>query len=281
MALVRKTATLKEEISNRLSEIVVEKIESLYKKHSGDVLITAMFNALLTNGRIFDNQCLEHFARVREFDPNNLLDISADMKQGKALFGFCNEKGGFSRMLGDVDVRVTTNRMKYPQVKKKQALMGFSADKIHFIVGHGEYSNPGMQVAFNFTVDEMPGLQTVNSITSMNSSFNNSGTYPLIHVEQFLPDEQKALGDLELFRTKVEGSVRRMEAVRVYVLKTLWPVCSSLNGMAKHFPGILEYVKDDTLKRFHKNAPRNATLDPSLMPDANVLAATAEVKLKR
>jgi len=284
MALVRKTAKLKDEIVNRLSTITAEKINILYKKHKVDVSITTMFNLLLQNGRIYDPKCLEHYAGMLDSASSNALAITARPVKGKVNFSLCSEKGQALNGLAQIDLCLTSGVKRLPQIKAETVLMGFHTDMIHFVFGQGRFGDFGPHVAFNFfdSDNELEGVQTRNTIASAENSFKNClGRYPKISVEQFEPAETKALEELEMFRIKVDSSVRRIEAVRTYVMGKLWPVCSSLNGMVKHFPGILEYVSDDTLKRFQKNAPRNATVDPALVPDANVLAATAEVKLKR
>ena len=284
MALVRKTAKLKDEIVNRLSTITAEKIDTLYRKHKADVSITTMFSLLLKNGRIYDPQCLEHYAGMLNSSSARTLNITSKPLKGKVNFSLCSEKGMALNGLAEIDLCLTSGVVNLPTIKAETVLMGFQTDMIHFIFGQGRFGDFGPHIGFNFfdSDQEIAGVQTRNTIASAENSFKNClGRYPRLDIEQFQPEETVALEELEMFRLKVEGSVRRIEAVRTYVMGKLWPVCSSLNGMAKHFPGILEYVSDETLKRFQKNAPRNATIDPALVPDASVLAATAEVKLKR
>jgi hypothetical protein len=70
------------------------------------------------------------------------------------------------------------------------------------------------------------------------------------------------------------------QKTREYIFGTLWPRIRSLNAAVKHFPGITEYIGEETKERLYRKTERNVTPgEDYLAPPQEVMVATAKHKL--
>ena len=77
-----------------------------------------------------------------------------------------------------------------------------------------------------------------------------------------------------------ETEYMQTHKTREYIFKTLWPSIRSLNAAVKHFPGITEYIGEETKERLYRRTERNVTPgEDHLAPPQEVMVATAKHKL--
>jgi len=283
MALVRKTEKLKLEINDSLDTLTKAKIASQLQTSGVQTSMSELAESLVNNGHVYDLRCLEHFQKMKQHDSTGYLDLDRNLDTIKAGFNLVNQEGKQIKTLACEIFKFTTGSIVLPRLKQRSPLLALEFPMIQILIGKGHLTDLELVTQFSFSVnDENEEIQVENAIGKLFPLFRQVAgiRQPLDH-EKLDSRELRLIAEMEAFRVKTQKAVQRLHAVRTYIMGTLWNACSSLNAMTKPFPGILEYLSDETVARYHKNAPRNASLDPTLMPDAAVLAATAEAKLKR
>jgi hypothetical protein len=285
MALVRKTETLKSEIGRQLDEIVSDKVSKQIATlnlagHAEQLLIEAF-----SSGQTIPVEVQEHLRKAQELDENNSLDIGMKLLEADFRVALVSSRTSTSPRNTPVinsffhrQIKFPGEAFKFVTTKPKQIMAYFHRDFVHVFIGNTNHStNFEMKIHLLAAGTDQTADNPIFKHTDVWMPTNFSSPVP---EEQWTPTQHGAMDALNSAQQKLAKSIARVEKVRTYIFDKLWPNCASLNGMVKYFPGILEYVSDDTLKRFHKNAPRTASLNPELTPDAAVLATTAEAKLK-
>lgn len=283
MALVRKTQKLKEEIGKNLDGLVQAKVKKLMETLNLKTVVSQIVKSGVKEGQLVAIPIQEHMAELAKLDDLKQLNITQKLHtcwtHVNYLYLNDNAVVNYKEFYGEHFTLTSSNVV--PKLKKNSIMGSYKIGRTHLMVAVDEYGGePNAFLQINCIKDEeIVADKTVFGKNNYRLRMEPNASTEIPETI-WSADQKKNMAILEKCQEKLAKSVARIEAVRTYIMTTLWPQCASLNAMAKPFPGILEYVDEETMKRYHKNAPRNQSMDPNLMPDATVLAATAEAKLK-
>lgn len=95
-----------------------------------------------------------------------------------------------------------------------------------------------------------------------------------------LPEITDLIERLTTEYNEFNAEYQQTHKTRTYIFNTLWPSIRSLNAAVKHFPGITEYIEEETKERLYRKTERNVTPGQDhLAPPQEVMVATAKHKL--
>jgi hypothetical protein len=291
MALVRKTETLKGEIKRNIQSFVDSDIVREVDNNNFERTVELFAHTAFENGMFIETDLLQAFKDLQAADTHNFIACKEEFKRGTIGVFSSSDKGEMNREYLDRDFDFTKS-IEIPNLNTNQMFAQIRHKGVYFAIGY-EHNTVTAFLGFSLDVISEDGncfdhgyiplnrfLYSYGAANRSRQDFTGAISVENLH-ERGLNELAMKIEGLATVRDKFQRSARRMAKVEDYVLDKLWKNCASLNGMAKIFPGVLEYCSDETLERFHKNTSRKSqTIDADMLPDSDILAATAKAKLK-
>ena len=290
MALVRKTDKLKEEIQSRLIGLQKEKTYPLLVA-AIPTMIRCLFHWFNAEGFPIKDDEYALIEKLRKIKPKgylmvpkdlhlsflpqndpNILDLAIKTANQTHVEKFVQHSVKLTSIMNSVDISGFERSLALPAYFDTQFNINLGGMLIYINNG----SNGKTDFTMSFITDETMAMDSINTVQA-------TGYFPTTvrpaDLDRVITDPE-LLDNVNEIRTQVNHEYGAVDKVHEYIFKTLWPGCSSLNGMTRYFPGIMEFVSDETRKRFYKRTGTAPVAVPDhLAPPSEVLVTTAKTKL--